>query len=76
VRRTERIVADWPAADMLVNGLGKDLGRFLVLVDKTDASLIFDLLRDAAAAEAARAAASVAVGVEEQPPLPFINGVG
>ena len=59
------------AADMLRKRLGKDLGRFLDLVDKTEPKMIFDLLRKAAAAEAASAQASVADGVEDEPLLPL-----
>jgi hypothetical protein len=60
---------------LLAKHLGNDLGRFLALVDRTDVNMIFDLLREVAAAEAASASASMADGVEKQQPLPFINGV-
>jgi hypothetical protein len=64
------------AADMLRKRLGNDLGRFLDLVDKTEPELIFDLLREVVAAEAASAQASVADGVEDGPLLPFMNAAG
>jgi|HubBroStandDraft_4_1064222.scaffolds.fasta_scaffold188492_2 hypothetical protein len=65
------------AADMLRKRLGRDLGLFLDLVDKTDPEMIFDLLREAAAAEeAASASASVVNGDEAEPPLPFMNAAG
>ena len=63
------------AAKMLRKRLGKDSSRFLDLTDRTDVNMILDLLRKAVAAEeAAIAAASAVDGVEDEPPLPFING--
>jgi hypothetical protein len=63
------------AAKLLAKHLGNDLERFPDLVDKTEPGMIFDLLREVAAAEAASAAASPADGIEDGPPLPFMNGV-
>jgi hypothetical protein len=58
-------------ADILVKRLGKDLGRFLDLVDKAEPGMIFDLLREVVAAEAASAQASVVDGIEAQSVLPL-----